>query len=198
VLRVVTPPEEGGAIRQRVLDATGRLVERFTYAKMTMEDVARASGVARQTLYKHFAGKDDLLVELFIREMEEQQHPALDPYRQEPPSAQAFLDLIVAELTMARSFGIFREASEPRIAELLFASDKLFRCREAFWFPVLACYETAGLLRPGLDHAAIVRWITYQELWLLSHPEVLSTDLGEQRRYLDEFVIAALTTGDRP
>ena len=197
MLKVVTPLEEGGAIRQRVLDATGGLVERFTYAKMTMEDVARASGVARQTLYKHFSGKDDLLIELFIWEMEERQQPELDTYRQRPPSPEALLDLIVAELAMARRFAIFNEVADPRIAELLFASDKLFHCRESFWFPVLACYETAGVLRPGLDPAAIVRWITYQELWLLSHPEVLSTDRDEQRRYLADFVIAALTTGDR-
>lgn len=192
MLRVVTGSEEGGATRQRVLDATGQLVERFTFAKMTMEDVARASGVARQTLYKHFSGKDDLLVELFVREMEEHQQPVLAPYCQQPPSAEALLDLIVAELTMARRFAIFGEVADPRIADMFFASGKLFRCREAFWFPLLARYQQAAVLRPGLDHAAIVRWVTYQELWLLSHPEVLSTDPGEQRRYLRDFVVTAL------
>jgi AcrR family transcriptional regulator len=35
-----------------------------------MDDVARAAGCARQTIYKHFATKDELLTALFLREVE--------------------------------------------------------------------------------------------------------------------------------
>src|SRR2546421_4407930 len=35
-----------------------------------MDDVARAAGCARQSIYKHFATKDELLTALFAREVE--------------------------------------------------------------------------------------------------------------------------------
>ena len=64
--------------------------------------------------------------------------------------------------------------------------------RESFWVPLLEEYETAGVLRPGLDHRAVVRWITYQEFWLLTHPTVLCDNDEQLTEYIREFVIAAL------
>jgi hypothetical protein len=41
-----------------------------------------------------------------------------------------------------------------------------------------------------------VRWLTYQEFWLVTHPTVLSADEAVQRRYVADFVISALVRED--
>ena len=88
------------------------LLARFTVSKLTMEDVARAAGIARQTIYKHFSGKDDLLTELFVQQMELNQYPALRKLN-DRPSPEALLRLFMTELGLARSYALFNEVLDP-------------------------------------------------------------------------------------
>src|SRR4051794_22599625 len=47
-------------IEDRMLDAVERLLARYGYSKMTMEDVAREAGLGRRTLYLHFSSKEEI------------------------------------------------------------------------------------------------------------------------------------------
>ena len=51
-----TPP------RERLLEATYACVARYGIAKTTVEDVARQAGLSRATVYRHFPGGKDQLV----------------------------------------------------------------------------------------------------------------------------------------
>jgi AcrR family transcriptional regulator len=55
--------------RQRVLDAAGRLIERYGFDKTTMEEIAREAGVSKGALYLEWASKDELLDALLAHEM---------------------------------------------------------------------------------------------------------------------------------
>jgi AcrR family transcriptional regulator len=45
-------------MRDRVLDATERLLGRLGFQKTTMDDIALEAGVGRRTIYLHFSGKE--------------------------------------------------------------------------------------------------------------------------------------------
>src|SRR5688572_13914632 len=45
-----------------ILDATERLLARYGYSKMTMDDLAREVGVAKGTLYLHFPSKEEVVL----------------------------------------------------------------------------------------------------------------------------------------
>ena len=45
-----------------ILDAAGRLLARYGYSKMTMDDLAREVGVAKGTLYLHFPSKEEVVL----------------------------------------------------------------------------------------------------------------------------------------
>lgn len=53
---------------ERILDAAGELIVRWGYDKTTIEDVARASHVAKGTVYLHWRSREDLFVALLRRE----------------------------------------------------------------------------------------------------------------------------------
>jgi AcrR family transcriptional regulator len=194
-LGAIRRTDEPHDTRAKILEVSTALLARFTVSKLTMEDVARAAGIARQTIYKHFNGRDDLLIELFVQQMEQNQHPVLRRL-DEAPTPGALVTLFMTELGLARSYTLYNEvldpAFAPRMAELVFGSEKLLACCESFWLPVLAEYEAAGVIRPGLDHRAVVRWLTYQQFWLLTHPTVLCDDDETLLDYVREFVVAAL------
>lgn len=52
----------------RILDAAGELVLRWGYDKTTIDDVARAAGVAKGTIYLHWNTREALFVALLRRE----------------------------------------------------------------------------------------------------------------------------------
>lgn len=52
-------------LRLRVLNATGNLIDRLTYDAVTMDAVARASGVSKSTLYRYWATRQLLVLEAF-------------------------------------------------------------------------------------------------------------------------------------
>jgi AcrR family transcriptional regulator len=54
----------------RILDAAFECISRVGLGRTTVEDVARAAGLARQTIYRYFPSKEHLLLALMLREEE--------------------------------------------------------------------------------------------------------------------------------
>jgi AcrR family transcriptional regulator len=55
---------------QRILDAAFECITEVGLSRTTVEDVARAAGLARQTIYRYFPSKDHLIMALVLREEE--------------------------------------------------------------------------------------------------------------------------------
>lgn len=49
-------------VRDAILDATERLLARYGYRKMTVEDIAREVGVGKGTIYLHFRSKEEIVL----------------------------------------------------------------------------------------------------------------------------------------
>ncbi len=56
------PPADDAEARERIIDATMRCVDRHGPQKTGLSDVAQELGVTRQTVYRHFASTEDLLI----------------------------------------------------------------------------------------------------------------------------------------
>ena len=53
-------PTERATARDRILDAADRLLGRYGYRKMTIDDLAREAGIGKGTVYLSFASKADV------------------------------------------------------------------------------------------------------------------------------------------
>ena len=49
-------------VRDAILDATDRLLARYGYRKMTVEDIAREVGIGKGSIYLHFASKEEIVL----------------------------------------------------------------------------------------------------------------------------------------
>src|SRR5918995_170813 len=50
------------AIKDAILDATDRLLARYGYRKMTVEDIAVEAGIGKGTIYLHFSSKEEVVL----------------------------------------------------------------------------------------------------------------------------------------
>ncbi|MQA95099.1 MAG: TetR family transcriptional regulator [Streptosporangiales bacterium] len=72
---------------ERILDAAAELVVRWGYDKTTVDDVARRAGVAKGTIYLHWASREDLFAVLLRRERTLMVAEVRDLVRADPASA---------------------------------------------------------------------------------------------------------------
>jgi len=70
-LTVVRQPAAGGDKRDLILRAATKVFAQNGYFQSQVADVARVAGVAAGTVYLYFKSKDDLLVSIFERSMNE-------------------------------------------------------------------------------------------------------------------------------
>jgi AcrR family transcriptional regulator len=75
-MAAIAPKE---AIKDAILDATDRLLARFGYRKMTVEDIAVEAGIGKGTIYLHFASKEEVVLSHVDRIVDrlKQQHLAI-------------------------------------------------------------------------------------------------------------------------
>lgn len=58
-MAAIAPKE---TVREAILDATDRLLGRFGYRKMTVEDIAAEAGIGKGTVYLHFSSKEEVVL----------------------------------------------------------------------------------------------------------------------------------------
>jgi len=64
--------------RERLLDAAEECLKRFGLAKTTAEDIARAAGLSRATVYRQFGSRDAIVAAVTTREAERCAVAAID------------------------------------------------------------------------------------------------------------------------
>src|ERR1043165_6787579 len=75
-MAAIAPKE---AVKDSILDATDRLLARFGYRKMTVEDIAAEARIGKGTIYLHFSSKEEVVLSQVDRIVDrlKQQHLAV-------------------------------------------------------------------------------------------------------------------------
>lgn len=101
-------PRSEGA-RRAILDAALRLCVRDGYADLTMKGIATEAGVGRQTVYRWWPAKSDVLVEA-LRDL------AVQHVDEVAPTDDAVADM---HTVLALTFRVVREISGPALSGLM-------------------------------------------------------------------------------
>src|SRR5215203_3819426 len=70
-MTVHSAPDRSGEKRERILSAAERIFARHGFFAAKVSDVAKEAGVGDGTIYLYFKSKDDLLISLFERRMQQ-------------------------------------------------------------------------------------------------------------------------------
>jgi len=175
MMEAVTQASDPLTLRDRLLAATYRCVERFGLAKTTIDDVAKESGASRATIYRQFpGGREELLLETVGWELSNYFSELADHVRDAPDLAQLlsrglwFAHRSVAEHAVLRK--IMQTEPERLLPLLTTEATRTLPFIADFLLPYLRREADAGRLRPGVDLEAAAEYLARSILSLIGAP----------------------------
>ena len=148
-------------LREPVLAGAYTCIARSGLAKVTLDDVAKTSGVSRATIYRLFpGGRDQLLRETVGWEMNRFFATLADAVADAPDLPRRLESALTFAHRAVRDHGVLQKtlAHEPGALLPLMTVEqhRVIRYISDYLRPVLVAEEAAGRLRPGVDvdHAA--------------------------------------------
>lgn len=169
------------ALREaQILDAAYAALRAEGYVAMSMDDVAHACGIGKATLYQHFPSKEELVVSVAVRGMQQGEQMAAE-IPTTLPALEHLSRIILSGIHNRTRYAPFRIHQVPEVihhhprlraqllkmhghmAEILDAGKARGEVREDVPTPVMVAHlmQTFG---PGLDQAAEMLEVTPDEL----------------------------------
>jgi AcrR family transcriptional regulator len=183
-------------VRERLLDAAEGCLEQFGPEKTSMEDVARAAGMSRATVYRYFENRDALLLGVASRQASSLAREAINYLGQ----FSTISDWLVEGLL----FTLREIPSRPVFASLVTSLDS--RASGSLWLgssglveiginvlqPIFTNAKAQGLLRDGVDPAMLVEWLLRMLWTYLNAPSQVATDEEGMRTLFRMMLIPAV------
>src|SRR6201994_823497 len=126
--------------RERILAAAERCIDRHGIRKTTMDDVANEVGLSRPSVYRYFADRDDLLIELITRHARALLVRARKSISRESSLPDQIVETVLYTAEHARRDPLTRHVIDPDATSLgrrMVASGATERWRAELWEHVL-------------------------------------------------------------
>jgi AcrR family transcriptional regulator len=187
--------------RERILAAAERCIDRHGIRKTTRDDIASEVGLSRPSVYRYFADRDDLLIELITRHSR-----ALIGRAHKSMSRQSSLrDQIVEGLLYiaehARRDPLTRhviDSDGTNLGRRMITSGTSEMLRAELFDPYLDAAVANNELPRGLPRAEIHLWLGGLGTMLMRGLEDGEADLKRYRSMLRRFVAPAFTSPNAP
>src|SRR6201984_3475056 len=196
-----TAPTSTDDARERILAAAERCIDRHGIRKTTMDDVACEVGLSRPSVYRYFADRDDLLIELITRHA----RALLDRARKSISRQGGVADQIVETVLYIAEHGrrdpLTRHVIDPdgtRLGKRMVALGTREMMRAEMWDPVLDAAVANNELPPGLARSDIHLWLGDVTVMVMRGLEDGEGDVRRYRSILRRFVVPAFTRADAP
>jgi AcrR family transcriptional regulator len=183
--------------RERILAAAERCIDRHGIRKTTMDDVACEVGLSRPSVYRYFADRDDLLIELITRHA----RALLVRARKSISRQSSFLDQLVETVLYtaehARRDPLTRHCVDPdgtSLGRRMNASGTTEIIRAEMWDPVLDAAVANNELPPGLPRSDIHLWLGNVTKMVVRGLEDGDGDVRRYRSILRRFVVPAFAS----
>ena len=187
-------------IREKIFDAASACFDQHGVRRTTMDDVAKAAGVSRKTVYNYFSNKGALIGEVIATEAANvcaRAHRKLNPSL---PPAELIVQAELALMDAARRspfVGILLAPDAVKLsADAVDHSERVARVQRAYWYPILTPIRDAGHLRID-DLDELVDWLTFVHFVLVARPSTFKGNAKRTREMLLRYVTPALVQETR-
>jgi AcrR family transcriptional regulator len=192
-----TAPTGTDDARERILAAAERCIDRHGIRKTTMDDVACEVGLSRPNVYRYFADRDDLLVELITRHARALLARARKSISRQGSLADQIVEQVLYTADQGRRDPLTGHVIDPdgtSLGKRMIASGTSEMCRAEMWDPVLDAAVANNELPPGLPRADIHLWLSNVTKMVMRGLEEGDGDVRRYRSILRRFVAPAFAS----
>jgi len=183
-------------VRERLLDAAEGCLEQFGPQKTSMEDVARAAGMSRATVYRYFENRDALLLGVASRQSSALAAEAINYLAQFNTISDWMVEgllFTLREIPRRPVFASLVTSLDSRASGSLFlGSTGLVQIGVNVLQPMFANAKAQGLLRDDVDPEMLVEWLLRMLWTYLNAPSQVATDEEGMRKLFRMMLIPAV------
>lgn len=183
-------PQRAEAASDRILDAATELFVQHDVATVGMNDIARAAGCSRATLYRYFDSRDALYKAYVDREANRLYEQMIKVVAEIADPQERLLAMMTKCLKIVRQ--------SPALSAWFTPSDSPIGAAIADRSEAIHAMVAGFLMSLGCDDPAVIqrraRWLVRILVSLLSFPE---DDEAEERAMAEEFLIPIIFPADR-
>jgi AcrR family transcriptional regulator len=192
-----TAPTGADDARGRILAAAERCIDRHGIRKTTMDDVACEVGLSRPNVYRYFADRDDLLIELITRHARALVDRAGKSISRQGSLADQIVETVLYTADRGRRDPLTRhiiDGDATSLGRRMNTSETTQRCRAEMWDPLLDAALTNIELPPGLPRSDIYLWLGNLMKMVMRGLEDGDGDVRRYRSILRRFVAPAFAS----
>lgn len=186
-----------GVTEKKIVEAARHCFETAGVAKTRMEDIASQAGVSRQTVYKYFSGKEDIIDRIGHLEIVKVNQIIRSRMTREHDFADKITEAIVLSIEVSREnpylMRVIRDADlMPRYSG---RQVSLYVWQRTQWSGLIEHARRTGELAEDLDLDRVVHWILMSQLMLLLAYERLSLVGDDLRHFIRRFIVEPMLSG---
>lgn len=189
------------SLRERILEAAEECFATHGVVETTMDDLVRASGVPRATLYRHVGNKEQMILAVALRHMDE----VLDGIAKIMASHRDLADALVDTIDYAVETAHRQELVGVQLAPAA-GSARLVRLTEPtraiiaqrltdFMGDVLRPFRDSGQVREDLTDVEAAGWLSVVIAGLVLAPDTIPAEF--RGALLRSMLLPAFATGNR-
>ena len=183
--------------RERILAAAERCIDRHGIRKTTMDDVACEVGLSRPSVYRYFADRDDLLIELITRHARALLNRTRKSISRQSSLPDQIVETVLYTAEHARRDPLTRHCVDPdgtSLGRRMIASGTTEIIRAEMWDPLLDAALANNELPPGLPRSDTHLWLGNITKMVMRGLEDGDGDLKRYRSVLRRFVVPAFAS----
>jgi AcrR family transcriptional regulator len=180
--------------RERILVAAERCIDRHGIRKTTIDDIASEIGLSRPSVYRYFADRDDLLIELITRHGQALLGQARKSFSRQSSLADQIVESLLYIADHGRRDPLTRYLIDPdstSLGQRMMASGTSQMMRAEMWDPLLDAALAKNELPPGLSLSDIHLWLGNVGKMLMRGLDDGEADLKRYRSVLHRFIAPA-------
>jgi AcrR family transcriptional regulator len=182
---------------EQIIASARKCFEAAGIRKTTVEDIAAAAGVSRQTVYKYFSNKQDIADRIGLSEMMEVQGSLRRKMTHYSHFADKITEAVWVSAKVAKENPYIRRMMEDLelLPGLRSPSDPIYLWHRAQWDSVLNAARKSGELAPHLGLDQIVLWLSMAQLMMVIVMDKLPQFLlgeDEIREFIRRFIVDPL------
>jgi AcrR family transcriptional regulator len=193
-LRIATQLEQ--SVPDRILDTAEAIYTQPDGLGTTMEEIAKAAGLGRATLYRHFNNRDELLLAVMEREANLIAAKVNRKLRHIDAPGEHIIEGMVQAMREMKKSNLFRNVlraeTGSEVNRLIFTSDRMVNIGLEIVLPVVQRAHDTGKLKTDMKFELLVEWIMRMLSSLLTVPSKQLKTEGDIRYLLQKTMLPVL------